>query len=319
LPKALITGIDGQDGSYLAELLLSKGYHVAGISRDGVSLTNIEKIVDRIDLANIELTDPDGLHRMIGEFRPSEIYHLAAPSVVSVAPDDERMVLDAIVLGTHALLSGLRRHVPDARFFLAGSSEMFGDVSAAPQDEVTPFCPRAFYGAAKLAAHDVLRFYRAHHGVFACTGLMYNHESPRRGGAFVTRKIARAAARISRGIDQELRLGNLDAQRDWGYAPDYVDAMRRMLAHDTPSDYVVATGHLHTVREFADAAFSHVGLESDAFIVIDPAFARASEATPLVGNPAKLKAATGWSASKPFPEIVREMVDAELAIIDSTL
>ncbi|NVN98812.1 MAG: GDP-mannose 4,6-dehydratase [Geobacteraceae bacterium] len=319
--KALITGIAGQDGSYLADLLLSKGYEVHGIVRriaiedSAHKLKNLGQIQDRIKLHVASLDNVLSLIKTIREVMPDECYHLAASSFVSYSFEDEMSILNNNINATHYLLAALKEFVPACRFYYAGSSEMFGTVTSSPQDETTPFNPRAIYGVSKVAGYHLVKNYRQQYGMFACSGILYNHESPRRGYEFVTRKIISSAVRIKLGLQDSVSLGNLDALRDWGYAPDYVNAMWLMLQTENPDDYVVATGETRTVREFVDTAFSCLGLDYDKYVRIDPQFFRPAEQVQLCGNPNKIMARLGWKRTRSFKEIVREMVDSELALL----
>src|SRR5512138_3800309 len=280
--KALITGIAGQDGSYLADLLLSKGYEVHGIVRriaieDSThKLKNIGHIHDRLKLHVASLDNVLSLIKTIREVMPDECYHLAASSFVSYSFEDEMSILNNNINSTHYLLAALKEFVPRCRFYYAGSSEMFGAVETSPQDERTPFNPRAIYGVSKVAGYHLVKNYRQQYGMFACSGILYNHESPRRGYEFVTRKIVSSAVRIKLGLLDYVYLGNLDARRDWGYAPDYVNAMWLMLQHGNPDDYVVATGETHAVREFCQVAFDCLGLDYEKYVIVDPMFFRAA-------------------------------------------
>lgn len=318
--KALITGIAGQDGSYLADLLLSKGYEVHGIVRriaiedSAHKLKNIGHLHDRVKLHVASLDNVLSLIKTIREVMPDECYHLAASSFVSYSFEDEMSILNNNINATHYLLAALKEFVPDCRFYYAGSSEMFGTVDHSPQDERSPFNPRAIYGVSKVAGYHLVKNYRQQYGMFACSGILYNHESPRRGYEFVTRKIISSAVRIKLGLQESLSLGNLDAHRDWGYAPDYVHAMWLMLQADTPDDYVVATGETHTVREFVATAFSCVGLNYEKYVRIDPQFFRPAEQVQLCGNPAKITEKLGWVRSRTLDEIIREMVLSEMEL-----
>lgn len=291
--KALITGIAGQDGSYLAELLLSKGYEVHGIVRRIAiedtehKLKNLSGIHDKIFLHVASLDNVLSLIKTIKELVPDECYHLAASSFVSYSFEDEISILNNNVDSTHYLLAAIREFSPKCRIYFAGSSEMFGNADHSPQDESTPFNPRSIYGISKVAGYHLLKNYREQYGLFGCAGLLYNHESPRRGYEFVTRKIVSSAVKIKLGLENALTLGNLDAFRDWGYAPDYVNAMWHMLQDNSPDDYVVATGETHSVREFVETAFSYLDLDYKKFVKIDPKLYRPSEKIQLCGNPSK--------------------------------
>jgi len=318
--KALITGIAGQDGSYLAELLLAKGYEVHGIVRriaiedSEHKLKNIGHLLDRIKLHVASLDNVLSLIKVVRAVSPDECYHLAASSFVSYSFEDEMSILNNNINTTHYLLAALKEFVPQCRFYYAGSSEMFGTVVHSPQDEATPFNPRAIYGVSKVAGYHLVRNYRSQYDMFACSGILYNHESPRRGYEFVTRKIVSSAVKIRLGLRHELALGNLDAHRDWGYAPDYVNAMWLMLQAEKPDDYVVATGETHTVREFVDMAFSAVNLDYEKYVRVDPKFFRPTEQVQLCGNPARIMAALGWKRTRTLREIVAEMVAEEMKL-----
>jgi len=320
--KALITGIAGQDGSYLADLLLSKGYEVHGIVRrialedSAHKLKNIAHLHGRVKLHVASLDNVLSLIKTIREVMPHECYHLAASSFVSYSFEDEISILNNNINSTHYLLAALREFVPDCRFYYAGSSEMFGTVEQSPQDERTPFNPRAIYGVSKVAGYHLVKNYRHQCGMFACSGILYNHESPRRGYEFVTRKIISSAVRIKLGLQESVSLGNLDAHRDWGYAPDYVNAMWLMLQADSPDDYVVATGETHTVREFVQIAFSFLGLNYEKHVRIDPQFFRPAEQVQLCGNPAKISAGLGWVRTRTLEEMIQEMVASEMELYE---
>jgi GDPmannose 4,6-dehydratase len=315
--KALITGITGQDGSYLSELLLSEGYEVHGLVRrvaledPANRLTRLGATRDRILLHAGSLESFPSLHQIVRRIRPDECYHLAAQSFVSYSFDDEFSTLNTNINGTHFMLAAIKDIVPDCRFYFAGSSEMFGKVVEIPQVETTRFHPRSAYGISKVAGFDLTQNYREAYGLFACAGLLFNHESPRRGYEFVTRKITSGAAAIAAGKASKLRLGNLDARRDWGHAPDYVEAMWLMLQQDAPNDYVIATGQTHSVREFCELAFSSVGLDYRDHVVVDPELYRPAEVDLLIGNSAKAKAELGWCSRTSFEELVHLMVEAD--------
>jgi GDPmannose 4,6-dehydratase len=317
--RALITGITGQDGSYLSEFLLDKGYEVIGMVRRSSTLNfqRIEHIQDQLTLVSGDLMDQVSLINILELHRPNEVYNLAAQSFVQTSWDQPVFTGDVTGLGVTRVLDAIRVVDPDIRFYQASSSEMFGKVREVPQTEVTPFYPRSPYGVAKVYGHWITVNYRESYDLFACSGICFNHESPRRGHEFVTRKIARSAARIKRGLQDELRLGNLDAQRDWGYAPDYVRGMWLMLQQDEPDDFVLASGKTHTVQRFVDVAFEVVGLDPSDYVVQDPRFMRPAEVDLLVGNPQKAKEKLGWTTTTSFEELVQAMVDAELASIDS--
>lgn len=317
--KALITGIAGQDGSYLAELLLEKGYEVHGIELpvpegEEQRLGNIEHIKEHLSVDFGSVADAAFLAGVIERVQPDECYHLAAASFVSYVFDEEAATLNNNIQSQHCLLATLKQVVPECRLFFAGTSEMFGAVTQSPQNEATPFNPRSIYGISKVAGHHLLDYYRKQHGLFACTGILYNHESPRRGLQFVTRKITASAARISRGLEQTLYLGNLDAVRDWGSASDYVRAMWLMLQQDVATDYVIASGENRSVREFVDAAFRRVGLDYRDYVEVDPRFYREAERISLCGDCSRLNKELGWKRLKSFDEIVTEMVDRDLSL-----
>ncbi|MGB3613240.1 MAG: GDP-mannose 4,6-dehydratase [Elainellaceae cyanobacterium] len=327
--KAIITGITGQDGSYLSELLLDKGYEVHGIIRRTSTFNT-----DRIDhiyqdphnpnatlfLHYGDLTDGTTLRRILEEVEPSEIYNLGAQSHVRVSFDAPEYTVDTVAMGTLRLLEALRdyrrRTGNDVRFYQAGSSEMFGKVQEVPQKETTPFYPRSPYSCAKVYAHWQTINYRESYDMFACNGILFNHESPRRGETFVTRKITRALARIIAGQQQKLYLGNLDAKRDWGYAKDYVRAMWMMLQQDAPDDYVVATGETYSIRQFLDIAFGYVNLNWQDYVAFDERYLRPTEVDLLVGDPAKAKAKLGWEPSVTFEELVHLMVEADMRALN---
>ncbi|HLH37767.1 MAG TPA: GDP-mannose 4,6-dehydratase [Bryobacteraceae bacterium] len=319
--KALITGITGQDGSYLADLLLSKGYEVHGLVRRVAfqdpthRLARISHIRDRLQLHAGSLESFPSVYQVFSKVRPDECYHLAAQSFVSYSFDDEFSTLNANINGTHHVLAALKDLAPECRFYFAGSSEMFGKVAEVPQTETTRFHPRSAYGISKVAGFDLTRNYREAYGIFACGGILFNHESPRRGHEFVTRKISSGVARILAGQSKELRLGNLEARRDWGHALDYVDAMWRMLQQDRPDDYVIATGITHSVREFAELAFSYAGLDYRDYVVTDTELYRPAEVDLLTGNAAKAREKLGWRHIRNFEDIIREMVDHDLATL----
>jgi GDPmannose 4,6-dehydratase len=313
--KALITGITGQDGSYLAELLLSKGYEVHGLVRrvalqdPNHRLQRILHLLGRVRLHAASLESYPSIYKAFQLIRPDECYHLAAQSFVSYSFDDEFSTLNTNINGTHYVLAALKEIVPNCRFYFAGSSEMFGKVAEIPQTETTRFHPRSAYGISKVAGFDLTRNYREAYNVHASNGILFNHESPRRGYEFVTRKITWGVAQILAGKSKELRLGNLDARRDWGHARDYVEAMWMMLQHDEPDDYVVATNQTHSVRDFVDLAFSFAGIKSDNYIEIDADLYRPAEVQLLIGNPEKARKSLGWVARTNFEELVREMVE----------
>jgi GDPmannose 4,6-dehydratase len=316
--KALITGITGQDGSYLAELLLEKGYDVHGLVRrvaledPANRLRRIAHIQDRVTLHAGSLESFPSLFQVVRRVEPDECYHLAAQSFVSYSFDDAFSTLNTNLNGTHFLLAVLHDAAPRCRLYFAGSSEMFGKAEEIPQTERTRFHPRSAYGISKVAGFELTRNYREAYGLHASVGILFNHESARRGHEFVTRKITSGVAAIVAGKQQDLRLGNLDAYRDWGHAPDYVEAMWQMLQQDQADDYVVATGETHTVREFAQVAFALVGLNYNDFVVVDPQLYRPAEVDVLVGNPAKIQERLGWRSRTSFQALVRLMVEADL-------
>ena len=314
MKKALITGITGQDGSYLAEWLLSKGYQVTGMVRRASTETfdRIAHFKDQVSLRQADLLDQFSLVKLLDEVQPDELYNLAAMSFVPTSWSQPVLTGEFTALGVTKVLEAMRMVCPKARFYQASSSEMFGKVLETPQTETTPFYPRSPYGVAKAYGHFITVNYRESYNLFASSGILFNHESPRRGKEFVTRKITDAVARIKLGNQKELRMGNLDAKRDWGFAGDYVRAMWMMLQQDAADDYVVATGETHSVREFLQIAFSHVGLNYEDYVVIDPEFIRPAEVELLLGNPAKAKAQLGWKPAVSFNQLVTMMVDADM-------
>ncbi|MDQ3147718.1 MAG: GDP-mannose 4,6-dehydratase [Actinomycetota bacterium] len=319
--RALITGITGQDGSHLAELLLDKGYEVVGMLRR-TSTVNFERIAhlqDMITFAPGDLLDEVSMIHLLREHRPEEVYNLAAQSFVQTSFGQPVLTGETTALGVTRVLDAIRIVDPDIRFYQASSSEMFGKVQAVPQDETTPFYPRSPYGVAKLYGHWITVNYRESYGLHASSGILFNHEGPRRGLEFVPRKISHGAARISLGLATELRLGNLEAQRDWGFAGDYVDAMWRMLQQDEPGDYVVATGETHSVREFCQLAFAKVGLNYEDHVVQDERFFRPAEVDLLVGDPTQAREVLGWSPKTSFEELVTMMVEADVALLSGKL
>ena len=314
--RALITGITGQDGSYLAELLLDKGYEVIGMVRRS-STVNFERIAhlqDRITMVPGDLLDEMSMINILQEQEPEEVYNLAAQSFVQTSWGQPVLTGETTALGVTRLLDAVRLANPGIRFYQASSSEMFGKVQAVPQNEDTPLYPRSPYGVAKVYGHWITINYRESYGMHASSGILFNHESPRRGLEFVTRKISHAVARIKLGKQTELALGNLDAQRDWGFAGDYVDAMWRMLQQDEPGDFVVSTGETHTVREFCELAFARVDLDYEKYVVMDERFMRPAEVDLLIGDPAKARDVLGWVPKMSFPELVHSMVDADMAL-----
>jgi GDPmannose 4,6-dehydratase len=318
---ALITGITGQDGSYLAELLLERGYDVWGMIRRASteSVERISHLVDRITLVQADLLDQPSIVRALTDARPSEVYNLAAQSFVPTSWRQPVLTAEFTGVGVTRMLEAIRAVDPSIRFYQASSSEMFGKAEEVPQTERTPFHPRSPYGVAKVYGHFITLNYRESYGLFAVSGILFNHESPRRGVEFVTRKISDGVARIKLGLAEELRLGNLDAKRDWGFAGDYVEAMWLMLQQDEPSEFVVATGIEHSVRDFIEAAFEHVGLDADRHVVVDPSLLRPAEVDRLVGDASRARDLLGWEPSVSFQELVEMMVDADLARLSGGL
>jgi GDPmannose 4,6-dehydratase len=314
MPSALITGITGQDGSYLAELLLEKGYEVHGMVRrtSHHSFERIEHLLDRVHIVTADLLDQHSLTVVMQEVRPDEVYNLAAQSYVPASWTQPVLTGEFTALGVTRMLEAIRLAHPTARFYQASSSEMFGRVQETPQQENTPFYPRSPYGVAKVYGHWITVNYRESYGLYAVSGILFNHESPRRGMEFVTRKVSDGVARIKLGLAKELRLGNLDAQRDWGYAGDYVDAMWRMLQQPEPRDYVVGTGQDHSVRQLVEIAFARAGLQWKEHVVSDPAFVRPAEVDVLLADPRRVKAELGWAPTVDFRQLVEMMVDADL-------
>ncbi len=311
---ALITGITGQDGSYLAELLLQKGYEVYGLLRRS-STTRLERlgaIQDQITLLSGDLLDSRSLQHVLELSEPDEVYNLAAQSFVPESWTQPLLTGEVTALGVTRLLDAIHAVNPKIRFYQASTSEMFGKVQAVPQAESTPFYPRSPYGVSKLYGHWITINYRESYGLYACSGILFNHESPRRGLEFVTRKVTRAVARIQAGLQKELRLGNLDAQRDWGYAPDYVEAMWRMLQLDAPQDFVIATGKTHSVQEWVQRAFAAAGLNWHDHVIVDPKFVRPAEVDLLVGDPSSAKNLLDWTPTVSFQELVHIMVQADI-------
>ena len=326
-PRALITGVTGQDGSYLAEFLLDKGYEVHGLIRRASSFNThrLDPIYRDPHEAGVrflmhygDLSDSGSLVNLIRELEPDEVYHLGAQSHVKVSFEIPEYTSDATGMGTVRILEAIRASGVETRFYQAGSSEMFG-ASPPPQDETTPFYPRSPYGVSKVFAHWMTVNYREAHGLFAANGILMNHESPRRGETFVTRKVTRAVARIKAGLQDKLYLGNLDALRDWGYAPDFVEAMWIMLQHDEPDDFVIATGEAHSVREFCELAFARADLEWEGYVEIDPRYYRPTEVDHLCGDASKAKRVLGWEPKTGFEELVRIMVDADIQLLDDEL
>ena len=318
-PVALITGITGQDGSYLAEFLLAKGYKVVGMVRRTSVFHHhrIEHLLDQVVLEQADLLDQTSLHSIIRNHRPSEIYNLAAQSFIPASFEAPVLTGETTALGVTRMLEAVREVDPSIRFYQASSSEMFGKVREVPQTEQTPFHPRSPYGVAKVYGHWITVNYREAYDLFACSGILFNHESPRRGMEFVTRKISYHVARIKQGLQQELALGNLDTSRDWGYAPDYVRAMWLMLQQDEPEDYVVATGETHLIREFAKAAFDVVDLDWRNHVVQDERFMREADVDLLVGDAAKAGRKLGWEPSLDFAGLVATMVEADMELVAS--
>ncbi|HZQ29249.1 MAG TPA: GDP-mannose 4,6-dehydratase [Acidimicrobiales bacterium] len=318
MTRALITGITGQDGSYLAELLLDKGYEVVGMLRRSstVNFERIAHIQDRITLVAGDLLDEVSMINILREHRPDEVYNLAAQSFVQTSFSQPVLTGETTALGVTRVLDAVRIVDPEIRFYQASSSEMFGKVVEVPQKESTPFYPRSPYGVAKVYGHWITVNYRESYGLHASSGILFNHESPRRGLEFVTRKITHAVALIKHGLESKLALGNLDAQRDWGFAGDYVRAMWLMLQQAEPGDYVVSTGETHAVREFCEIAFGHAGLNWEDHVVIDERFFRPAEVDLLVGDAGKAQTVLGWKPEVSFPELVARMVDADLALVE---
>ena len=323
MKKALITGISGQDGSYLAEFLLNKGYEVHGLvlrvemEDTERSLWRISHLMDKITLHPASVESYPSLFRVFEHVQPDECYHLAAASFVNYSFDEEFTIFNVNVAGTHNVLSAIKECAPGCKFYFAGSSEMFGNAESSPQNEDSKFHPRSAYGITKVTGYFLTQNYRENHGIFACNGILYNHESERRGFEYVTRKITNTAAKIKLGQATELRLGNLDAKRDWGYAPDYVEAMWLMLQQPNPEDFVIATGEPHSVREFVEEAFESVGLEWQKYVISDEKFYRPSEKVLLSGNATKARRLLEWQPRVGFHEIVHRMVQADLSLQES--
>jgi GDPmannose 4,6-dehydratase len=317
MPTALVTGVTGQDGSYLAEFLLEKGYTVIGMVRrtSTINFERIAHIQDKIEIVQGDLLDQMSLIEILHQYRPSEIYNLAAQSFVPTSFNQPVLTGEFTALGVTRMLEAIRLVDPKIRFYQASSSEMFGKVVEVPQSESTPLYPRSPYGVAKVYGHWITVNYRESYNLFGCSGILFNHESPRRGLEFVTHKITHAAARIKLGLANELRLGNLEARRDWGFAGDYVRAMWLMLQQDTPDDYVVATGETHSVEEFVEETFSYLDLDWRQYVVQDPKFYRPAEVDLLVGDPSKAGRVLGWEPNVDFRGLVRLMVDADLAAL----
>ncbi|HEX9795415.1 MAG TPA: GDP-mannose 4,6-dehydratase [Anaerolineales bacterium] len=324
MKRALISGITGQDGSYLAELLLEKGYEVHGIVRrvsleDPVHrLSRLQHILDEIHLHSASLESYASIIRVVEDVSPDECYHLAAQSFVSYSFVDEFSTLNTNINGTHYVLSAIKERAPDCRVYFAASSEMFGNAPYSPQNEKTPFNPRSLYGISKVAGFHLTRNYREAYGLFACSGIAFNHESERRGHEFVTRKITSAVAEIKAGLADKLRLGNLDARRDWGYAPEYVEGMWRMIKQDQPDDYVLATGETHSVQEFVKRAFEFADLDWKEYVVVDDQFFRPAEINELSGDASKAQADLGWQPEFAFDALVSRMVAHDMAQVRET-
>jgi GDPmannose 4,6-dehydratase len=318
--RALITGITGQDGSHLADLLLEKGYDVYGMVRRSSteSFERIAHLVDRVTLVQADLLDQPSLVGALEEARPTELYNLAAQSFVPTSWKQPVLTAEFTATGVTRMLEAVRRVDPSIRFYQASSSEMFGKVREIPQTETTPFYPRSPYGVAKVYGHFITVNYRESYGLYAVSGILFNHEGPRRGLEFATRKISDGVARIKLGLADEVRLGNLDAKRDWGYAGDYVEAMWMMLQADEPEDYVIATGEEHSVAEFAEMAFEHAGVDMDKHVVVDPEFLRPAEVDHLVGDASKAREKLGWEPRVSFRELVEMMVDADVERLTAT-
>ena len=319
--RALITGVTGQDGSYLAELLLNEGYEVIGMVRRSSTVTfeRISHIEDRLTLVAGDLFDEVSMIGILRDHRPSEVYNLAAQSFVQTSWSQPVLTGETTALGVTRVLDAIRTVDPEIRFYQASSSEMFGKVQEVPQRESTPFYPRSPYGVAKVYGHWITVNYRESYNLHASSGILFNHESPRRGLEFVTRKVTHGVARIAAGIDKTLALGNLDAQRDWGFAADYVRAMWLMLQQDSPDDYVVATGETHSVRELVELSFAAAGLDWEKYVVIDEKFLRPAEVDLLVGDPSKSEKVLGWHREVDFPTLVQMMVEADLALVRAKL
>ena len=313
MPTALITGIGGQDGSYLSEFLLNKGYRVVGTVPDGdpVNIDRIRHLLDRIEIVQDELLDQDRIEKVFRDHSPDEVYNFAANSVLAASFHQPILATMVLAMGVTRILEAIRKITPEARFFQASSSEIFGKPAEVPQSETTPFHPRNPYGVSKVYSHLMTMTYRENYNLYACAGILYNHESPRRSPEFVTRKITQAAARIKLGLVRELRLGNLDARRDWGFSGDYVQAMWLMLQQPQPDDYVLATGETHSVRELCEEAFSHLGLDYREYVLKEEESFRPPETAQLVGNPEKARRVLGWKPKVSFRDLVRMMVAAD--------
>jgi GDPmannose 4,6-dehydratase len=314
MKRALITGITGQDGSYLAEFLLGKGYGVSGMVRRASfqRFDRIQHILDRVEIIEGDLTDQSSLDDAIKTIAPDEVYNLASQSFVPTSWNQPVLTADVTGTGVTRMLEAIRKHKPNSKFYQASTSEMFGKVQETPQNETTPFYPRSPYGVAKIYAHWITINYRESYNIFACSGICFNHESPRRGLEFISRKVTDGVARIKLGLADQLKLGNLEARRDWGFAKDFVEAMWLMLQQDQPEDYVIATGVSHSVRDLVDTAFGCVGLPTEPHVVIDPKFFRPAEVDILVGDASKAKTNLGWTPTVSFKEMIHMMVEAEL-------
>lgn len=322
MKKALITGITGQDGSYLAEFLLSKGYEVHGIVRRVAiedpehRLWRIRHILDKIILHSASLESFPSIFKVIDQVKPDECYHLAAQSFVSYSFEDEFSTINTNISGTHFVLAAIKEGAPECKFYFAASSEMFGNAKESPQNENTSFYPRSPYGISKVAGYHLTRNYRESYNIFALSGILFNHESPRRGYEFVTRKITSTVAKIKLGLAKELKLGNLDAKRDWGYAEDYIKAMWLMLQQQDPEDYVIATGKPHSVKEFVEIAFSYVGLKWTNYVEVDKKLYRPAEIFELKGDYSKAKKKLGWEPTVSFEELIKKMVDTDMNFLN---
>ena len=314
MKRALITGITGQDGSYLAEFLLGKGYGVYGMVRRASfqRFDRIQHILDRVEVIEGDLTDQSSLDDAIKTTAPDEVYNLASQSFVPTSWNQPVLTADVTGTGVTRMLEAIRKHKPDSKFYQASTSEMFGKVRATPQNETTPFYPRSPYGVSKVYAHWITINYRESYNLFACSGICFNHESPRRGLEFISRKVTDGVARIKLGLAEQLKLGNLEARRDWGFAGDYVEAMWLMLQQDRPEDYVIATGVSHSVQDLVETAFDYVGLPMEPHVVVDPKFFRPAEVDLLVGDASKAKAKLGWTPTSSFQEMIHRMVEADL-------
>ena len=319
MKTALITGIGGQDGSYLSEYLLEKGYRIVGTvpDDDPVNIDRVRHLLGRIEIVRDDLLDQDRIEKIFRDHRPDEVYNFAAISVLAASFHQPILATMVLAMGVTRILEAIRKVTPKARFFQASSSEIFGKPAEVPQSEMTPFHPRNPYGVSKAYGHLMTMTYRENYGMYACSGILYNHESPRRSPEFVTRKISQTAAKIKLGLERNLRLGNLDARRDWGFAGDYVQAMWLMLQQPQPDDYVLATGETHSVRELCEEAFSHVGLDYREHVVHEAESFRPPETAQLVGNPAKAHRVLGWKREVSFRDLVRMMVDADLESLRS--